>query len=31
MNRKKTKLIATIIVILLVISMVAGIAVQFAI
>ncbi len=31
MNRKKTKLIATIIVILLVISMVAGIAVQFAV
>ena len=31
MNRKKTKLIATIMVILLVISMVAGIAVQFAI
>ena len=30
MNRKKTKLIATIIVVLLVISMIAGIAIQFA-
>lgn len=30
MNRKKTKMIATIIVILLVVSMVAGIAIQFA-
>lgn len=30
MNRKKTRLIATIIVVLLIISMVAGIAIQFA-
>ena len=30
MNRKKTKMIATIIVILLVVSMIAGIAIQFA-
>ncbi len=30
MNRKKTRLIATIIVVLLVISMIAGIAIQFA-